>query len=215
MALREVLVNALVHRDYVNQGRDIKVGVYDDVVNVVSPGSLPFNITIEDIFSGRSEARNRVVANVFKELGLIEQWGSGISRIIKACKDQGLEAPRIAEKNDFFDVEIVRPVVTGSERLANDAIARPSDAVGKPSENRRIPVDCNEQEKEVMKFLFENESVRSKQVEDLLNIKESRTRELLRGMVEKGHIEKHGQDRSTFYTPAKKGRIDEWVEGKR
>lgn len=111
VALREVLVNALVHRDYVNQGRDIKVGVYDDVVNVVSPGSLPFNITIEDIFSGRSEARNRVVAHVFKELGLIEQWGSGINRIISASKEQGLEAPRIAEKNDFFDVEIMRPVV--------------------------------------------------------------------------------------------------------
>lgn len=93
------------------------MGVYDDVVNVVSPGSLPFNITIEDIFSGRSEARNRAVAHVFKELGLIEQWGSGISRIINACKDQGLEAPGIAGKNDFFDVEIIRSAVTGSERL--------------------------------------------------------------------------------------------------
>lgn len=87
------------------------MGVYDDMVNVVSPVSLPYNITIEDIFSGRSEARNRIVAHVFKELGLIEQWGSGISRIINACKDQGLEAPRIAEKNDFFDAEIIRPVV--------------------------------------------------------------------------------------------------------
>jgi ATP-dependent DNA helicase RecG len=204
VALREVLVNALVHRDYVNQGRDIKVGVYDDVVNVVSPGSLPFNITIEDIFSGRSEARNRVVAHVFKELGLIEQWGSGISRIINACKDQGLEAPRIAEKNDFFDVEIMRSVAIDYDPLTNDATDRPSDAVGKPSESRRVPSDCNEQEKEVMKFLFENESVRSKQVEDLLNIKESRTRELLRGMVEKGHIQRHGQGRSTFYTLTEK-----------
>jgi len=126
-----------------------------------------------------------------------------------------VEAPRIAEKNDFFDVEIIRQEVNDYDRFANDATDRPSDAVGKTSENRRIPFDCNEQEKEVMKFLFENESVRSKQVENLLNIKESRTRELLRGMVEKGHIEKHGQGRSTFYTPAKKGRIDEWVEGKR
>ena len=53
-----------------------------------------------------------------------------------------------------------------------------------------------------MKFLFENESVRSKQVEVLLNIKEIRTRELLRGMVEKEHIERHGQGRRTFYTLA-------------
>jgi ATP-dependent DNA helicase RecG len=84
VALRETLVNALVHRDYTNQGRDIKVGIYDNIVNFVSPGSLPYNITIEDIFNGRSEAKNRVVAHIFKELGLIEQWGSGINRIINS-----------------------------------------------------------------------------------------------------------------------------------
>ncbi len=48
-ALREALINALIHRDYTNQGRDIKVGIYDDIVNIVSPGSLPNNITLEDI----------------------------------------------------------------------------------------------------------------------------------------------------------------------
>ena len=89
-ALREALINAIIHRDYTNRGRDIKVGIYDDIVNIVSPGGLPNTITIEDIFSGRSEARNRVVANVFKELNLIEQWGSGINRIINACIKHGL-----------------------------------------------------------------------------------------------------------------------------
>ncbi|WP_159519760.1 RNA-binding domain-containing protein [Sunxiuqinia indica] len=114
VALREVLVNAVIHRDYVKQGRDIKVGVYDDIVNVVSPGSLPHNITIEDIFNGRSETRNRVLANTFKELGLIEQWGSGINRIINACKQYGLEVPKIEEQNDFFNVEIMRPKAESS-----------------------------------------------------------------------------------------------------
>jgi len=66
-------------------------------------------------------------------LGVIEQWGNGINRIINACKYHGLEAPRIAEKNDFFDVEIIRPVVIDYDRLANDATDRPPDTVGKPS----------------------------------------------------------------------------------
>lgn len=108
-ALREGLINAIIHRDYINRGRDIKVGIYDDIVNIVSPGSLPYNITIEDIFSGRSEARNRVVAHVFKELNLIEQWGSGINRIISACEEHGLQTPKIGEQNDFFDIEFYRP----------------------------------------------------------------------------------------------------------
>ncbi|WP_217447550.1 ATP-binding protein [Maribellus comscasis] len=83
----------------------------------MSLGSLPSNITIEDIFNGRSEARNRVIALIFKELGLIEQWGSGINRIINACKEQGLPTPKIDEKNDFFDVEIIRSIPTDSDRF--------------------------------------------------------------------------------------------------
>ncbi len=69
-AIREVLVNALVHRDYSNFGRDIKLGIYDDALNIVSPGGLPNGLTEADILKGRSEVRNRVVARVFKALNL-------------------------------------------------------------------------------------------------------------------------------------------------
>ncbi|MDD4191047.1 MAG: putative DNA binding domain-containing protein [Mangrovibacterium sp.] len=204
VALRESLVNALIHRDYVNQGRDIKVGVYDDIVNVVSPGSLPSNITMEDIFNGRSEARNRVIAHVFKELGLIEQWGSGINRIINACKEQGLLSPKIEEKNDFFDVEIIRPVLTGSGQSKATVEESTAETGGKPAENRRIPANCSEQEKVVLDYLFENGSIKSGRVEELLTIKDSRSRELLKQMLDKGFIERHGQGRSTFYTIVEK-----------
>ena len=111
VALREALINALIHRDYANFGRDIKVGVYDDIVNIVSPGALPNIVTIEDILRGRSEIRNKVIANVFKELGLIEQWGSGINRIMLACKKAGLNQPKIREQGDFVDVEFYRPKI--------------------------------------------------------------------------------------------------------
>jgi ATP-dependent DNA helicase RecG len=62
-------------------GRDIKVGVYDDIVNIVSPGGFPSTITEENILDGRSEIRNRIIARMFKELNYIEQWGTGIKRI--------------------------------------------------------------------------------------------------------------------------------------
>ncbi|WP_051420486.1 ATP-binding protein [Helicobacter pametensis] len=101
IALREALINALIHRDYTNSGRDIKVGIYDDILNIVSPGGLPNTITLSDIQNGRSEARNKVIARVFRELGLIEQWGSGIGRIINSCTQAGLQAPIITEKNDL------------------------------------------------------------------------------------------------------------------
>ena len=109
VALREALINALIHRDYANFGRDIKMGVYDDIVNIVSPGALPSIVTIEDILRGRSEIRNKGIANVFKELGLIEQWGSGINRIMLTCKKAGLDQPKIKEQGGFVDVEFYRP----------------------------------------------------------------------------------------------------------
>jgi ATP-dependent DNA helicase RecG len=96
--------------DYTNQGRDIKVGIYDDIVNIVSPGGLPNTLTMETLLDGRSEIRNRVIARVFKELGYIEQWGSGIQRIKSVCLAQRLAEPRIREKGDFVDVEFYRPV---------------------------------------------------------------------------------------------------------
>ena len=68
VAIREAVVNALVHRNYSNLGRDIKIGIYDDRLEIVSPGGLPNGLTNEDIYTGKSEIRNRVVARVFKEL---------------------------------------------------------------------------------------------------------------------------------------------------
>jgi len=192
VALREALINALIHRDYINKGRDIKVGIYDDIVNIVSPGSFPNTITSQDIANGRSEARNKVLANIFKELGLIEQWGSGINRIKTICTTEGLKEPKIEEQNDFVDVELFRPQNTEMD----DKV---SDTTSKPSENRRIPSDCSEQEKAIIEYLFENQTIKSKQVEELLGIKESRTRELLKNMTHKKLISKLGSGRNTHY----------------
>jgi ATP-dependent DNA helicase RecG len=126
-ALREALVNAIVHRDYTNQGRDIKVGVYDDIVNIVSPGGFPSTLTIETLLDGRSEIRNRVVARVLKELGYIEQWGSGIQRIRSACLAMGLVEPLIREKGDFVDVEFYRPGL--------ESIGKYRESIGKRAAN--------------------------------------------------------------------------------
>jgi len=193
IALREALINALIHRDYINQGRDIKVGIYDDIVNIVSCGGYPNSISQADIENGRSDARNRVIANVFKELGLIEQWGSGIARIKSSCLEVGLKEPKIREMNDFVDVEFYRP--NSAELMPNkdDTVGKPSDTVGKPSDNL-MP-----QEEKIIQYLDNHERVVSKEVEKLLGIKESRTREFLKSMVDRGLIERVGAGRSTYY----------------
>jgi len=108
VAIREALVNAVVHRDYSNRGRDIKVGVYDDIINIVSPGGLPHAITEQNLTQGRSEIRNRALAGVLKTLNYIEQWGTGIKRIKSSCIQHGLQEPDIKETGDFVDVVLYR-----------------------------------------------------------------------------------------------------------
>jgi len=112
VALREAIINAIVHADYAERGAPIRVAVFDDRVEVENPGILPFGLTIEDIQKGVSKLRNRVIGRVFHELGLIEQWGSGIQRMTVACREAGLPAPVLEEIGTHFRV-VLSAVPTG------------------------------------------------------------------------------------------------------
>ena len=210
-ALREALTNALVHRDYTNQGRDIKVGIYDDIVNIVSPGGLPNTLTMETLLDGRSEIRNRIIARVFKELGYIEQWGSGIQRIKSACRAAGLSDPRIREKGDFVDVEFYRPEPdrpTGAPDTAE--LDQP------PEEERPIPPDSarfrpiptdwsalHPDERQLMEHLSQVGTLTRKDAAALLQAGETKVKALFNALINNGYIERMSQGRATYYVKAK------------
>ena len=104
VAVREAVLNAIVHADYAQSGAPIRVALYDDRMEIENPGLLPFGLTIEDIQRGISKLRNRVIGRVFQEMGLIEQWGSGIQRMTAACQENGLRPPVFEEIGTHFRV---------------------------------------------------------------------------------------------------------------
>ncbi|HUB80059.1 MAG TPA: ATP-binding protein [Bryobacteraceae bacterium] len=106
VAIRETLMNAIVHADYSQQGAPIRLAIYDDRIEVENPGLLPFGLTVADIRQGVSKLRNRVIGRVFHELRLIEHWGSGIPRMTSACRDAGLGDPTLEEIGVHFRVTI-------------------------------------------------------------------------------------------------------------
>ena len=92
-ALREALLNALLHNDYAN-GPAPKVEFFSDRVEIISYGGLPYGISEEDFYQGRSYPRNVELMRVFRDLDIVEQLGSGVPRILKAY---GKEAFHISE----------------------------------------------------------------------------------------------------------------------
>jgi len=194
LALREALINAIVHRDYLRNS-DIKVAIYDDIVEITSPGGFPNGLTIEEVMSGRSEVRNKIVANLFRELKYIETWGSGIAKIKKLCEERGIKF-EINESGNFVNVVFYRPQVPNSvEKIPNNSEL--------PANSQRItsekPANLTNQEEKIYDYVIKNNKIDVKIAEKLLNVKSARTREILSNMVKKGVLQKIGKTKGSYY----------------
>jgi ATP-dependent DNA helicase RecG len=116
-AIREILINMVVHRDYRDSGNSI-IKIFDDRIEFFNPGKLYDDITIEKLNTNNysSRTRNRAIARAFKEAGIIEQYGSGIKRIKSECKLHGVIAPIFEEFVHGFRVVIYK------EKLINNDV---------------------------------------------------------------------------------------------
>ncbi len=115
-AIREALINAVIHRDYSILGSDIKVAIYDDMLEITSPGPLPDLLSFEDLGTGRSEIRNRVLAPIFKDLKLIEAWGSGIQKMKTELKNYPEIELILQEVGHAFQVQFVKKGIQGTKQ---------------------------------------------------------------------------------------------------
>jgi ATP-dependent DNA helicase RecG len=108
-AIRELIVNAVVHRSYVDgEASPITVALYDDRLEVTSPGGLVRGMTLEKMVSGYSDCRNKAVAAAFAYMNLIENWGSGVKRYIDAIKGAGLREPEFIVWPNAVRVNVYR-----------------------------------------------------------------------------------------------------------
>ncbi|MDX9785163.1 MAG: ATP-binding protein [Desulfobacterales bacterium] len=104
-ALREIVINAIVHRDYASTSDSI-VKIFDDRIEIFNPGALPTGITVEKLLTGDyvSSVRNRKIADMFKEIGLVEKYGTGIQRMLREFETYGLPMPKFEEIGPGFRV---------------------------------------------------------------------------------------------------------------
>jgi ATP-dependent DNA helicase RecG len=107
-AIREVIRNAVVHRDYSLRGKDIKVAVYKDMVEITSPGRLLPSIDYGIPATRQSDIRNKVIAPVFRKTGLIDQWGNGLKIIFDEMKNYPEIEFRWKEAGMGFQVQFAK-----------------------------------------------------------------------------------------------------------
>jgi predicted HTH transcriptional regulator len=107
-AIREALRNAVVHRDYSLTGKDIKVAIYDDMVEITSPGTLPPSIDFQEMEARQSDIRNKVIAPIFKQMGVIDQWGNGLKIIANELKTYPEIEFKWFEKGLQFQVQFIK-----------------------------------------------------------------------------------------------------------
>lgn len=106
VVIREAVTNAILHADYSIKGVSIHIAIFTDRLEITNPGALPFGLSLEKALSGISQLRNRVIGHVFRELQLIERWGSGLGRMIETCAQQGIKPPTFEECDNYFRVTL-------------------------------------------------------------------------------------------------------------
>lgn len=110
-AMREMLLNALVHRSYM--GVPTQIRVYDDKINIWNEGTLPTGISVESLKRPHSsQPRNPIIAGVCFKGGLIDAWGSGTVKIIETCQQAGLPEPELIEQDGGFFVTLFKNNLT-------------------------------------------------------------------------------------------------------
>ena len=170
-AFREAIANALIHRVW-DVDLQIRVSMFDDRIEVVSPGGLPSGITEDEYLSGKlSVLRNRNLANVFYRLGFVEIFGTGITRIKQVYSEASVKPSFEVSENA---IQIVLPVYEESTNLTED-------------------------EKVVYKLLSKNMLKSMSEIAPYISFGKSKTTKLLKDMEQKGVIAIEGKGKGTKY----------------
>jgi len=127
-SIRELIVNAIMNCSYI-QASNIQVAIYDDRLEITSPGGLLPGVTIDLMKEGFSKIRNRSLANAFAYMNLVEAWGSGIPKLMQAMKEYGLREPEFIDMEVAFRINLYRGqnVVNDLNRDLNDLNHDPVD----------------------------------------------------------------------------------------
>ena len=194
VAVREALLNLLVHRDY-SFSASAFISIYEDRIEFVSIGGLMPGIELEDVMVGISVCRNQDLANVFYRLHLIEAYGTGMGKIMKAYESMQVKPVIETTKNAF---KIILPNINAKYETENATVKTKSGTPVTVHTEKEI----SDEEGKILEYARKHGAITRNDVIGLLEVSASTAARVIRKMVKTNLLEQKGKARNTHYTIA-------------
>lgn len=194
VAVREALLNLLVHRDY-SFSASAFISIYEDRIEFVSIGGLMPGIDLEDVMVGISVCRNQDLANVFYRLHLIEAYGTGMGKIMKAYESMQVKPVIETTKNAF---KIILPNINAKYETENATVKTKSGTPVTVHTEKKL----SDEEEKILEYARKHGAITRNDVIGLLEVSASTAARVIRKMVKTNLLEQKGKARNTNYTIA-------------
>ena len=195
VAVREALLNSLIHRDYAFHAATF-ISIYPDRMEFVTLGGLPTGLELADIKLGISVCRNPHLANVFYHLQLIEAYGTGIKKIMDSYFGKWKQPSIICSNNAF---KIVLPNINAGQIVKEDSVYYSVDSSSVAPSSTAPSAMLPSAEEQILQVLSTQKEITRKEVQELLEVSQSTAGRILKTMVNRGQIIKLGGSLTTRY----------------
>ena len=192
-AIQEVLVNAIIHRDYAVIGSEIHIDIYDDRIEIYSPGGMFDGSFIQEqnIIEISSLRRNPIIADLFNRIHLMERRGSGLKKIISSYKNaiNYTQEKEVEFKSTQKDFKVIL------KNLNYKVAIKSGDKVAIKSQDEQLG--------KILEYIKKYNNCKTSDIENLLSVKSSRARKLLSILVSEKKIQALGQNKNRYYVLSK------------
>ena len=196
-AIQEVLVNAIIHRDYAVIGSEIHIDIYDDRIEIYSPGGMFDGSFIQEqnIMEISSLRRNPIIADLFNRIHLMERRGSGLKKIISSYQNaiNYTQEKKVEFKSTQKDFKVIL------KNLNYKVAIKSGDKVAIKSDDKVAIKIQDEQLKKILEYIKKYNNCKTSDIENLLSVKSSRARKLLSILVSEKKIQALGQNKNRYY----------------
>ena len=200
-AIQEVLVNAIIHRDYAVIGSEIHIDIYDDRIEIYSPGGMFDGSFIQEqnIMEISSLRRNPIIADLFNRIHLMERRGSGLKKIISSYQNaiNYTQEKKVEFKSTQKDFKVIL------KNLNYKVAIKSGDKVAIKSGDKVAIKNQDEQLEKILEYIKKYNNCKTSDIENLLSVKSSRARKLLSILVSEKKIQALGQNKNRYYILSK------------